>query len=77
MSSREKMVVFSIAGLILIMLIIAVSALWLDEKRVEASSKLKCLKFIKILKSSFYTVIIFLMNMCCNISLKYYQQPIH
>ena len=53
MPSREKMVVFSIAGLILIMLIIAVSALWLDEKRVEASSKLKCLKFIKILNPSF------------------------
>ena len=54
MPSREKMVVFSIAGVILIMLIIAVSALWLGEKGVEASSKLKGLKFTKILNLSSY-----------------------
>ena len=45
MPTREKMVVFSIAGLILIMLIIAVSALWLDKKGVEDSSKLKGMAF--------------------------------
>ena len=45
MPTREKMVVFSIAGLILIMLIIAVSALWLDKKGVEDSSKLKNMAF--------------------------------
>ena len=45
MPTREKMVVFSIAGLILIMLIIAISALWLDKKGVEDSSKLKGMAF--------------------------------